>query len=946
MRENLNKSQLEAVTTTEGPLLIIAGPGSGKTKTLVERTVYLLVKKKIKPENILLSTFTEKAASELISRISDRLKELNIKTNLNEMYVGTLHSIFRRLIEENIDDSDFYGEFNVLDDTEQLFFVYTKINIFRKLNGYKSFFKNIPCMNSWERSKKIVQWMDILNEHGKNLEEYNSKHPDIIFLKEAQEKYKNLLIENNVIDFSTIQAQLLQMLLKNPELLENISSKLKYIMIDEYQDTNNIQEKLIFLLGQKYKNICVVGDDDQAIYRFRGATIENILEFPNRFEEGKCKKITLNINYRSQLDIIRTCNTWINLIDWGKYRYPKEMIENKDKPISPTSSVIRIGGENESQWIENLCRFIKNLRSTGKITNYNQIAFLCRSVQNLQIKALKKYFEEEKIPVYSPRSKDFFEKEEIILSIGALLVYFPQTKYLVFDKVKNRTNEIFYYYNNNCLEKMRKIVREDEKFYKWIVEKRHENAKKNVDFFPNLKSVFYSFFQFDCFKKLFKLGNSSELEKNPTHNLAIFTDILDKYETLTKISEIPKEQLDTYIRYFFMTYLRQLREKKMDEFENKENFPKEAIPFLTFHQAKGLEFPVVIVDSLYLDPFPQTKTYEDELKKMLKLDNTYEPAERKNTFDLWRLYYTAFSRAQDLLVLTSIENRNGNKRSPSNTFSYLFYRAPEWKDSENFEIKHLDISEVKENENRKLLSYSSNIALYDFCPLKYQFLKEFNFIENKDPETFYGIFYHKVLERVHNHIITYNEKPDKDKIRNIILDVEKFMHVTAQITFNESISENIFKTVNKYLENLDIKNIVACELKISNVQKDFIIEGVFDLVKKREDIYEIIDFKSGDFNDQKLHFYKKQLALYRYLLQEEYQAENINTYLYFENETDPYIKVQLEKEDMENIMKKFNKTAENILNKDFPPRKFDSQCEKCDFRWFCKNDTNEEKGEN
>lgn len=945
MSEKLNKAQLEAVTTTEGPVLVIAGPGSGKTKTLVERAVYLLVEKKVKPENILLSTFTEKAASELISRISDRLNELNIKLNITEMYIGTLHSIFRRLIEENIDDSDFYGEFKVLDDTEQLFFVYTKINLFRELDGYKNFFKNIPCMNSWERSKKIVQWMDTLNENGKFLENYETKHPDIIFLKEAQKKYKQLLIENNVIDFSTIQAQLLEMLLKNPELLKSISSKLQYIMIDEYQDTNSIQERIIFLLGQKYKNICVVGDDDQAIYRFRGATIKNILEFPNCFEEGECKKITLNINYRSQLDIVRTCNTWINLIDWGKYRHYKEMEANEDKPISPTSSVIRIGGENESQWKENLCRFIKNLLGTGKVTDLNQIAFLCRSVQHLQIKELKRYFEENGIPVYSPRSKDFFEKEEIILAIGALLVYFPQTKYLVFDKVKNRTNEIFYYYNNNCLEKMRRIVREDEKFYKWIVEKRRENAQKDLEFFPNLKTVFYSFFQFDCFKKYFKLKDSSELEKNPTHNLAIFTDLLDKYETLTKISKIPVDQLDTYIRYFFMTYLRQLREKKMDEYENRENFPKNAIPFLTFHQSKGLEFPVVIVDSLYMDPYMMDKTYEDHLKEMLKLDNHFEPSVKKPVFDLWRLYYTAFSRAQDLLVLTSIENKNGNKRSPSKTFSYLFYRAPDWKDNENFEMQHLKISKVKKNNPRKLLSYTSHISLYDFCPLKYQFTKEFGFVQNKNWDTFYGVFFHKVLEKLHKDIIKFRKKPDEKRIEQIFLEIQRFLLITQQVNFEESVVKNIFQCIKSYLDNLDLSDIVDSEISVYSVQKDYIIQGVFDLMKKIEDNYEIIDFKSGNYDEKKLYFYKKQLGVYRYLLNQEYEAKDINTYLYFANEKNPYVNVKFEKEDMKNIMNDFEKTAQNILNKNFPPRKFDKECEKCDFRWFCKTNI-EDEGEN
>lgn len=940
MIDNLNKSQYEAVTSTEGPVLIIAGPGSGKTKTLVERTVYILSKKNVKPENIFLSTFTEKAASELISRISEKLKENNLNINLSEMYIGTLHSIFRRIIEENIESSTFYDNFKVLDDTEQLFFIYTKISYFKKLSGYNDFFKNIPCRNTWEKSKKILQWLDTLNEYGKNLKDIKTQNPSILFLKEAQQVYKNLLVDNNVIDFSTIQAELLEILVNNKNILDELNEKFRYIMIDEYQDTNNIQEKIIFLLGYKYKNICVVGDDDQAIYRFRGATTKNILKFPKRFDDNKCKHITLDTNYRSQLDIVRLCNTWISMLHWNGYRYEKTMYSTENKSISPTASVIRIGGENESSWKENLYKFIKTLYTTKKITDYSQVAFLFKSVQIQQVKELKKYFEERQIPVYSPRSKDFFEKEEIIITIASLLVYFPQTKYLVFDKVKNRTNEVFFYYQF-CLENLKKIIKKDEKFYQWIVEKRKENAKENIETFPNLKTIFYSFLQFDTFKKYLNLDNNLEHEKRETHNLAIFTDILDKYESLTKISQISSENINTYLKYFFMNYIRQLREKRVDEFENKDNFPTGAIPFLTFHQSKGLEFPVVIVDSLYSIPQPQIKTYEDELKNLLNLNDNFEPHDKKPYFDLWRLYYTAFSRAQDLLVLTSIENKNGHKRLPSQTFAPLFYRAPDWQDSKNFELKYLNISPTKESNIKKYLSYSSNITLYEFCPLKYQFIKEFDFKQNKNTDTLYGIFFHKVIEKIHKYIIKHKEIPNELKIKNIVDKIVKTMHTTYQIEFEESSICKIYNSINKYLNFINPSEILASEFKVYSIEDGYILEGIFDLIRKKDNSYELIDFKSGKYSEYFIQSYKKQLALYSYLIKNEYNLPNIKTYLYFEEEENPFFEVKITEKDIENEITNFNLTADKLLNNNFPPKPFDEKCNKCDFRWFC----NSRKGE-
>lgn len=941
MKEILNKSQYEAVTTTQGPLLIIAGPGSGKTKTLVERTFYLLTEKKVSPKNIFISTFTEKAASELITRISDKLKDTDLKLNLNEMYIGTLHSIFRRIIEENIEYSLFHSEFKVLDDIEQTFFIYTHIQDFHSLEGFETFFTQIPARNSWERSEKILSWVNILNEHGKNLQILKTDDKSIIFLKKLQLKYRELLVENNVIDFSTIQQELFRMLKTNENLLNKISSQLEYMMIDEYQDTNSIQEKLIFLLSSYHQNLCVVGDDDQGIYRFRGASVKNILEFPKRFDKGECKEITLNINYRSQLDILRFCNRWISLIDWGDFRHRKDIQSPENKVVFPTSSVAHIGGDSEKKWKENLYKFIKTLKGTGKIKDYNQVAFLFRSVQNQKVRDLKNYLEEMGIPIYSPRSKDFFEKIEIQLTIATLLTFFPHTKYLIFDEAQNRTNEAFYYYKY-CLDLLKKEIKNDEKLYKWLVEKRKENVQ--IKEFPNLKEIFYQLLQFDTFKQFMNLGNVSELQKINTHNLAIFTDILEKYEKLTKIRTITNENIDKYIKYFFMVYLRQLRNKKIDEYENKENFPKGAVPFLTFHQAKGLEFPIVVVGSLESEPSYQEKTYEDELKERLKLVDRKETKEKKALFDFWRLYYTAFSRAQDLLILTSIEVNNYKKRSPSKIFSPLFYWTPSWEDSEKFELQHLNISPLKESNNKKLLSYTSHILLYEFCPLKYQLLKEFKFAYTKDINNFYGTFFHKVLEKTHRYIISNKEIPSDEWLQENIEATKKVLQNTLNFYFDESESNKIFSGIKKYMLSLNIDEIIGCEMKLYSIQDEYILEGVLDLVKKYENGVEIVDFKTGTFDEDYLSLYRRQLAIYTHLLSTQYPIDEISSYLYFSDETSSFVNGEITKEDVEKEIKRFNNTTHKLLEKNFSPRDFGEKCESCDFKWFCKSKI--EKGEN
>lgn len=391
-------------------------------------------------------------------------------------------------------------------------------------------------------------WLNKINEEGKRLDNIRTENKKILFLKEAHRVYHEMLVEENLMDFTTIQREIYRILHRD-EVLEKLQEKIHYIMIDEYQDTNSIQEKIIFMLGEKRENICVVGDDDQGIYRFRGATVRNILRFPERFEKGRCRKINLDINYRSHEDIIRFCNRWIKLINWREFRFEKEIVPPADKEFSSSSGVIRIGGDSEKQWKDNIYKFVKKLYTTKKISDYSQIAFLFRSVQNPNVKELKKYLEESGIPIYSPRSKDFFDREEIKLVIGALLVYFPHCKYLVLDEVQNRGQSVFYYYKD-CLALLKREIQGDEELYRWLVERRKANASEEVVAIPSLRKIFYTLLQFQTFKREIKLESEGVQSGRETYNLGVFSEILEKFERLSKIEDIPKEEIEKVVRYF------------------------------------------------------------------------------------------------------------------------------------------------------------------------------------------------------------------------------------------------------------------------------------------------------------------------------------------------------------------------------------------------------------
>ena len=223
-------------------------------------------------------------------------------------------------------------------------------------------------------------------------------------------EYNSLLTKENLMDFSSIQTEAYRLLCEHDDILQEMRSKITHIMVDEYQDTNFIQEQIIFLLAGEQKNICVVGDDDQGLYRFRGATIRNILEFPQKFAEGECRVIPLVINYRSNSDIVDFYNEWMATTDgakfkfrWDNFRYDKR-IEPHEKTTLHSPAVVKLAGVDDTdEWHEKILQFIKDLKASGKLTDYNQIAFLFNSVKHPRVTALARFLEENHINVYSPR---------------------------------------------------------------------------------------------------------------------------------------------------------------------------------------------------------------------------------------------------------------------------------------------------------------------------------------------------------------------------------------------------------------------------------------------------------------------------------------------------------------------------------------------------------------
>ena len=493
-----NEEQRKVIQHTDGPTLIIAGPGTGKTFTLVKRVVYLIVEKGVKPENILIATFTEKAAKELITRITNELLKLNISVNVNELYIGTIHSICLRLIKENVEFTRLKKNYRLMDDFDQKYLIYRNHKAF---DGIANLELIADRQSAWEKAKQLSYYFNAISEELITAEDLkNDSDMAVQVLAQAYEIYQGLLNEENALDFSSIQVIAYELLRDNEAVRNKIQEQIQYVMIDEYQDTNYVQEQLIFLIADKHHNIYVVGDDDQGLYRFRGATIRNILEFPDKWDN--CAKFSLVENYRSEKDIVKFYNDWMQDteegdFDWGNFRYAKTITPSKPNQVEGVPTVIKVSGQRELQnWGENIIDFIEKLKTSHTITEYNQVAFLLRSVKNERVIALAEYLEKNGIPIYSPRSDMFFEREEIKLLIGTLLVAFP--KYMQAMQTDKYMPKIMYkYYTEKCLPAFVEFQKKnpDAPLIKWCAKKGSGHSNPNASFDYAFTGLVYEAFR-------------------------------------------------------------------------------------------------------------------------------------------------------------------------------------------------------------------------------------------------------------------------------------------------------------------------------------------------------------------------------------------------------------------------------------------------------------------
>ena len=619
--KDLNEAQLNAVLKTDGPSMVIAGAGSGKTRVLTYKIVHL-VENGVDPFEILALTFTNKAAREMKLRISSMIGESESKN----IWMGTFHSVFAKILRFEAHKIGFTSDFTIYDtqDSERLISsiikekaldkdVYRPKSIRNRISSLKN---NFITVNGYFANNELVE--------SDNL----SRKPET---GNIYKEYSERLIKSNSMDFDDLLMKTNELLNNYPEVLAKYQEKFKYILVDEYQDTNNSQYLIVKSLSDKYQNICVVGDDAQSIYSFRGANINNIINFRNDYDEVEVFR--LEQNYRSTKNIVNAANS---VIDHNKNKIDKEVWTDNDFG----DRVELRANESDIAEARNLCQKIVSLNNT----NFSNVAILYRT--NAQSRPIEDSLRLNKIPYQIFGGVSFYNRKEI----KDVLAYL---RLIVNSSDEESLKRIINYPARGIGQvTINKIILAAKKYDLTLYETIQKNNELSIGLSNSVLIKLQNFIDLiDVFKIQNQKLNAFDLTKEVIEKVKIIDELKkdDSPEGISRVENV--QELLNGIRDFIEDQKELVDSNdKLSEFLSTvslstdfdiENEDQDKVSLMTLHLSKGLEFKHVFIVGLEEDLFPSALSY-----------NTRSELEEER-----RLFYVGITRAKENLYLSYANSR-------------------------------------------------------------------------------------------------------------------------------------------------------------------------------------------------------------------------------------------------------------------------------------------------
>lgn len=947
--DHLNEAQRKAVLHKEGPALVIAGAGTGKTRVITERIAYLIHSGAAKSDQILGLTFTEKAAAEMQERL-----DVLMPLGYSEVDLKTFHAFADEVLRQYGIDIGIPSNYKILSGVEQWQFM--KENLFSfELEYYR------PMGNPTRFIDSLLSYFGKLKEEMVSPQHYleyalsvkedskedadqheSAKHLE---LAKAYGQYQEMMMESNFLDFADLQYKLLDLFQKRPNILKALQSRFQYILVDEYQDTNVAQNKIVDLLSAAHRNLMVVGDDDQSIYKFRGAAISNILKFQDHYSD--LTKIVLNQNYRSNQRILDLAYASIQHNNPDRLEVKAGITK---KLIGQTKGLDESIRQVHCSTVEQEVEYVIGEISKSGLP-LSEIAVLCRA--NSYALPFIEAFKRANIPYQFPSEKGLYDKKEIKDLIALLRA------------LANPRDDISFY----------RILRMP--FWKFRMESIAELIQKSKKTYSSIWSHIKQNAEFKLFADIY----ADLLEFSKTHTvgevLYRFTEAIQLYPLLLRASSVEAEAQVVSIASFFeklrqfersypehsvidfVSYLDLAEEAGDNPAAQLQQESNDAVQISTIHASKGLEFDTVFVIGLTRDRFPSRRRKDpiempkELIQEILSEDDVHLQEER-------RLFYVAVTRAKETLHLSYSDFYNPStalkprSKKPSPFLAELEGKAALLqleKTTEGIEqflrptpVMSVDLSSRPTADKITSFSYSQ-ISTFERCPRQYQYQYLLKIPSPPAANLSFGSSMHNTLQDYYtiarqakqaSLFTEYDPDLSLEKLLSIYEDkwIDQGYESAQHMNLRKERGKEILKLFYDRFKD-DIPQVQYLEKGFRLKIGDYTISGRIDRADKLTDgTLHIIDYKTGRSRDEKAVREDLQLALYALASKECFgiPASLLTLHFLDANET---VSVAPTNETIEKAKQKVLEVGGQINQSTFTPKASKQTCGFCPYRKIC-----------
>lgn len=875
--EGLNNEQREAVAFDKGPLLIIAGAGTGKTLALTRRIAYLIAAKKANPEEILALTFTEQAACEMEERV-----DILVPYGYTQMQISTFHSLGDKILNENALELGLSFDLKVLSLPEQVIFFREHLfqfplSFYRPKGNPTKFIQAI--LNLISRAKDEDVSPEDYIDYAQRLKAKFLKNPDDKVLKETVEKeeelaktykiYQDIMAREGLVDFGDQIVYCLRLFQEHPAILKKYQDKFKYILVDEFQDTNHAQFELLKLLASSHKNICVCSDDDQSIYKFRGAALSNVMGFVDIYPDAH--KIVLTQNYRSTQTILDSATLLI------RYNNPDrlEVKENINKSLKAVEKkgpkITHLHYDTLSHQTDG-CAEIINKGVVSKKYSYKDYCILVRT--NAGAEPFLKALNMKNIPWRFSGNEGLYNREEVKVLISFLRVisspddsvslyhlssseiYNIPAKALVVCMSYARRNNRSLFYVFSHFDELPNAAEYIDTDARVCIDRILKDLDKYMKLSIELTTgtLLYKFLTDSKFLNKLTRRQTQESEEK-IQNIARFFDIIRSSSTTLLHDRVHR----------FVEYLDMLIQAGDNPAVAESPLDVDAVKILTVHKAKGLEFPVVIMAGLVSDHFPVRKRAEpiNLPEELVREKELWLPSGEPHLQEERRLFFVGMTRAKQKLYFLSARDY-GTKRPKK--ISQFVREALDLPEVEKLAPKYSALEIISRSALRakpdkslyKLIPVSTPLTLshlqiddYLTCPLKYKYVHILRVPIIRHHSVIFG-------KAIHKAVAYYYCK----RIENIPIESDSLIKVFEDAWSSEGFISREHEQV-RLEEGKEILSKFYISQQKSNILPTFIeksftftisnniVTGRWDRIDIIGDRVKIIDFKSSYVNDQK-----------------------------------------------------------------------------------------------